>query len=125
MCVVITFVMGYGPVPNILCSKIFPTRVRGLCIAICALVFWICDVIVTYTLPVMLSSIGLAGAFAIYAIVCVISWIFIFLRVPETKGMRWKLLSSSLPLGPNRRILRNMCNLERDGTDLFMRFSAM
>ncbi|KAK6160861.1 hypothetical protein DH2020_004242 [Rehmannia glutinosa] len=54
MCVVIyfcTFVMGYGPIPNILCSEIFPTRVRGICIAICALVFWICDVIVTYTLP--------------------------------------------------------------------------
>ncbi|MQL67661.1 sugar porter family MFS transporter, partial [Streptomyces vinaceus] len=36
------FVTGYGPIPNILCSEIFPTRVRGLCIAICALVFWIC-----------------------------------------------------------------------------------
>ncbi|KAA8537379.1 hypothetical protein F0562_026934 [Nyssa sinensis] len=36
MCVVIyfcCFVMGYGPIPNILCAEIFPTRVRGLCIA--------------------------------------------------------------------------------------------
>ncbi|KAG0457392.1 hypothetical protein HPP92_022549 [Vanilla planifolia] len=55
------FVMGFGPIPNILCAEIFPTRVRGVCIAICALVFWIGDIIVTYTLPVMLNSIGLAG----------------------------------------------------------------
>ncbi|KAL0322817.1 UNVERIFIED_CONTAM: Monosaccharide-sensing protein 2 [Sesamum angustifolium] len=102
ICVVIyfcTFVMGYGPIPNILCSEIFPTRVRGICIAICALVFWICDVIVTYTLPVMLSSIGLAGVFGIYAVVCVISWIFIFLRVPETKGMPLEVITEFFAVG--------------------------
>ncbi|KAK4351768.1 hypothetical protein RND71_027286 [Anisodus tanguticus] len=93
------FVTGYGPIPNILCSEIFPTRVRGLCIAICALVFWICDVIVTYTLPVMLSSIGLAGVFGIYAVVCVISWIFVFLRVPETKGMPLEVITEFFAVG--------------------------
>ncbi|KAL3639836.1 Monosaccharide-sensing protein 2 [Castilleja foliolosa] len=102
ICVVIyfcTFVMGYGPIPNILCSEIFPTRVRGICIAICALVFWICDVIVTYTLPVMLSSIGLAGVFGIYAVVCVISFIFIYLRVPETKGMPLEVITEFFAIG--------------------------
>ncbi|KAI5660880.1 hypothetical protein M9H77_20203 [Catharanthus roseus] len=102
VCVVLyfcSFVMGYGPIPNILCSEIFPTRVRGLCIAICALVFWICDVIVTYTLPVMLSSIGLAGVFGIYAVVCVISWIFVFLRVPETKGMPLEVITEFFAVG--------------------------
>ncbi|KAL3618397.1 Monosaccharide-sensing protein 2 [Castilleja foliolosa] len=105
ICVVIyfcTFVMGYGPIPNILCSEIFPTRVRGICIAICALVFWICDVIVTYTLPVMLSSIGLAGVFGIYAIVCVVSFIFIYLRVPETKGMPLEVITEFFAVGANR-----------------------
>ncbi|KAE8704245.1 Serine/threonine-protein kinase/endoribonuclease IRE1b [Hibiscus syriacus] len=47
------FVMGYRPIPNILCSEIFPTRVRGLCIAICALTAWIGDIIVSYSMPVM------------------------------------------------------------------------
>ncbi|CAN4123124.1 unnamed protein product [Withania somnifera] len=93
------FVTGYGPIPNILCSEIFPTRVRGLCIAICALVFWICDVIVTYTLPVMLNSIGLAGVFGIYAVVCVISWIFVYLRVPETKGMPLEVITEFFAVG--------------------------
>ncbi|GFS35942.1 tonoplast monosaccharide transporter2 [Actinidia rufa] len=102
ICVVLyfcCFVMGYGPIPNILCSEIFPTRVRGLCIAICALVYWICDIIVTYTLPVMLTSIGLAGIFGIYAIVCVISWIFVFLKVPETKGMPLEVITEFFSVG--------------------------
>ena len=102
ICVVIyfcCFVMAYGPIPNILCSEIFPTRVRGVCIAICALVFWICDIIVTYSLPVMLTSIGLAGVFGIYAIVCVISWVFVFLKVPETKGMPLEVITEFFAVG--------------------------
>ncbi|XWS26047.1 hypothetical protein CRYUN_Cryun27aG0119700 [Craigia yunnanensis] len=101
-CVIIyfcCFVMGYGPIPNILCSEIFPTRVRGLCIAICALVYWIGDIIVTYTLPVMLSSIGLAGVFGIYAVVCLISWVFVFLKVPETKGMPLEVITEFFAVG--------------------------
>ncbi|KAJ0693780.1 putative major facilitator, sugar transporter, major facilitator superfamily [Helianthus annuus] len=94
-----TFVMGFGPIPNTLCSEIFPTRVRGLCIAICALTFWIGDIIVTYTLPVLLTTIGLAGAFGIYAIVCTISWFFVYFRVPETKGMPLEVITEFFAMG--------------------------
>ncbi|KAG8373581.1 hypothetical protein BUALT_Bualt11G0039300 [Buddleja alternifolia] len=93
------FVMGFGPIPNILCSEIFPTRVRGLCIAICALTFWIGDIIVTYSLPVMLNSIGLAGVFSIYAVVCTIAWFFVFLKVPETKGMPLEVITEFFAVG--------------------------
>ncbi|KAJ0247721.1 Monosaccharide-sensing protein 1 [Hirschfeldia incana] len=93
------FVMGYGPIPNILCSEIFPTRVRGLCIAICAMVFWIGDIIVTYSLPVLLSSIGLVGVFIIYGAVCVISWIFVYMKVPETKGMPLEVITDYFAFG--------------------------
>ncbi|XP_073150175.1 monosaccharide-sensing protein 2-like [Henckelia pumila] len=93
------FVMGFGPIPNILCAEIFPTRVRGLCIAICALTFWIGDIIVTYSLPVMLNSIGLAGVFGIYAIVCTISWFFVFIKVPETKGMPLEVITEFFAVG--------------------------
>lgn len=110
VCVVLSFcsfVMGFGPIPNILCSEIFPTRVRGICIAICALVFWIGDIIVTYTLPMMLSSIGLAGVFGIYAIVCIISWIFVYLKVPETKGMPLEVISEFFALGAKQAAAAN------------------
>lgn len=93
------FVMGFGPVPNILCAEIFPTRVRGLCIAICALTFWIGDIIVTYSLPVMLNSVGLAGVFGMYAVVCLISWVFVFLKVPETKGMPLEVITEFFSVG--------------------------
>ncbi|XP_057542417.1 monosaccharide-sensing protein 2-like [Amaranthus tricolor] len=93
------FVMGFGPIPNILCSEIFPTRVRGLCIAICSLTFWFGDIIVTYSLPALLSSIGLAGVFGIYAIVCSIAWFFVYFKVPETKGMPLEVISEFFNVG--------------------------
>lgn len=93
------FVMGFGPIPNILCSEIFPTRVRGLCIAICSLTFWFGDIIVTYSLPALLSSIGLAGVFGIYAVVCIVSWFFVYFKVPETKGMPLEVISEFFNVG--------------------------
>lgn len=93
------FVMGFGPIPNILCAEIFPTRVRGLCIAICALTFWIGDIIVTYSLPVMLNSLGLGGVFGMYAVVCLIAWVFVFLKVPETKGMPLEVIIEFFAVG--------------------------
>lgn len=116
------FVMGFGPIPNILCAEIFPTRVRGLCIAICALTFWIGDIIVTYTLPVMLNSVGLAGVFGIYAVVCFIAWVFVFLKVPETKGMPLEVIIEFFSVGAKQadavkhNWLWGMINESFDGT---------
>lgn len=98
------FVMGFGPVPNILCAEIFPTRVRGLCIAICALTFWMGDIVVTYSLPVMLKSVGLAGVFGVYAVVCLISWGFVFVKVPETKGMPLEVITEFFSVGAKQAV---------------------
>lgn len=104
-CVVVyfcTFVMGYGPIPGK-----FPTRVMASALLyICTLAFWICDVIVTYALPLMLSSFGLAGVFGFYAVFCVISWIFIYLRVPETKGMSLEVITEFFSVGTKQDALK-------------------
>ncbi|CAL9757920.1 unnamed protein product [Musa acuminata subsp. burmannicoides] len=99
------FVMGFGPIPNILCAEIFPTRVRGVCIAICALTFWFGDIIVTYTLPVLLNMIGLAGVFGIYAVVCTLALVFVFLKVPETKGMPLEVITEFFAVGAKQAAL--------------------
>ncbi|XP_066377054.1 monosaccharide-sensing protein 2-like [Miscanthus floridulus] len=93
------FVMGFGPIPNILCAEIFPTRVRGLCIAICSLTFWLGDIAVTYSLPVMLKAIGLAGVFGFYAFVCCLALIFVYLKVPETKGFPLEIIIEFFNIG--------------------------
>ncbi|XP_039790722.1 monosaccharide-sensing protein 2-like [Panicum virgatum] len=93
------FVMGFGPIPNILCAEIFPTRVRGLCIAICSLAFWLGDIAVTYSLPVMLNWVGLTGVFGFYAVVCCLALGFVALRVPETKGLPLEVIIDFFNVG--------------------------
>ncbi|WCJ19746.1 tonoplast monosaccharide transporter2 [Euphorbia peplus] len=93
------FVMGLGAIPNIICSEIFPTSVRGLCITICALTYWIGDITITYMIPMLLNSLGLTGVFSIFAFFCIISWIFVFLKVPETKGMPLEVISEFFAVG--------------------------
>ncbi|KAL7082926.1 hypothetical protein ACP275_14G131500 [Erythranthe tilingii] len=93
------FAMGYGPIPNILCAEIFPTRVRGVCIGICGITFWICNIMITYSLPMMLSWIGLGGVFSIFAVASLVSWGFVYLKVPETKGMPLEVITEFFSLG--------------------------
>ncbi|KAG9137710.1 hypothetical protein Leryth_019291 [Lithospermum erythrorhizon] len=93
------FLMAYGAIPTILCSEIFPTRVRGICITICCLAFWFGNIVVTYTLPVLLNNIGLGGVFGMYAIVCTISLVFVYLKVPETKGMPLEVITEFFAVG--------------------------
>ncbi|KAK4785927.1 hypothetical protein SAY86_002616 [Trapa natans] len=96
------FVMGFGPIPNILCSEMFPTRVRGVCVALCGLAFWVGNLLVSYVMPVMLKSAGLAGTLGLFAIISVISWVFIFIKVPETKGMPLEVIAEFLSLGAKK-----------------------
>ncbi|KAH7445657.1 hypothetical protein KP509_01G019000 [Ceratopteris richardii] len=88
-----SFVTGLGPVPNIICSEIFPTRARGICIGLCSAVLWVSNVIVSDCFPLLLKRVGLAGAFSIFSIFTIISWIYVFLKVPETKGVPLEVIS--------------------------------
>jgi len=47
----------------------------------------------------MLNSVGLAGVFGIYAVVCFIAWVFVFLKVPETKGMPLEVIIEFFSVG--------------------------
>lgn len=88
-----SYVVGLGPIPNILCSEMFPTRARATCASFCSLSFWFGRLLSTYCFPVMLSTIGLTGACGVYAFVCSIVLLFVYFRVPETKGLPLELIA--------------------------------
>ncbi|EFJ20323.1 hypothetical protein SELMODRAFT_268165 [Selaginella moellendorffii] len=88
-----TFVMGFGAIPNIICSEIFPTRVRGVCIGLCQTAFWTCNILITNLFPTLLQAIGVGGIFGLFSLVVLCSWVFVYLKVPETKGMPLEVIS--------------------------------
>jgi SP family arabinose:H+ symporter-like MFS transporter len=82
------FAMALGPIPWILCSEIFPMRIRGRAMSVATFVIWGSCYIVAATFPVLNSSphVGPALTFWIYGLCSALAFIFVFTMVPETKG---------------------------------------
>ena len=82
------FAMALGPIPWILCSEIFPTRVRGRAMSVATFTIWTSCYIVAQTFPMLNDSkaVGPAFTFWIYAACSLAALVFVFFMVPETKG---------------------------------------
>jgi len=80
------FNFSWGPVMWVMLGEMFPNQIRGSGLAVAGLAQWLANFAITMTFPIMLASIGLAGAYGFYAISTAISAIFVIKFVHETKG---------------------------------------
>jgi SP family sugar porter-like MFS transporter len=80
------YAMSLAPVAWVVISEIFPNRIRGAAMAVAVSSLWIACFILTYTFPILNSKLGSAGTFWLYAAICVAGFVFIKLKLPETKG---------------------------------------
>ena len=85
-CYIACFAVGMGPIPWVVISEIFPTRIRGRAMAFGVFAVWATCYLVSQTFPLLRDSIGPAGCFWLYASLCAPSIFFIWFVVPETKG---------------------------------------
>ena len=84
---IVSFSMSLGPIGLLLISEIFPLRYRGTAMSIAIISNFIFNFIVTSLFPIVLNLFGGFLTFLIFALICLISIIFVFRCVPETKGM--------------------------------------
>ncbi|MDD2330016.1 MAG: D-xylose transporter XylE [Bacteroidales bacterium] len=80
-----SFMMSWGPITWVLISEIFPNTIRGQAVAIAVAAQWISNFVVSSTFP-SLSEWSTGGAYLIYAVFSLLSAVFVFKMVPETKG---------------------------------------
>jgi sugar porter (SP) family MFS transporter len=78
--------MSLAPVTWVVISEIFPNRIRGAAMSVAVMSLWIACFVLTYTFPALNKGVGSAGAFWIYAAICMAGFAFIKFRLPETKG---------------------------------------
>ncbi len=81
-----SFAMSLGPIPWVLISEIFPTRIRGIAMSISILMVWIGVVLITQLTPMLLDSVGGAFTFWIFMFNAIVLIIFTYKMIPETKG---------------------------------------
>lgn len=85
LCYVAAFAVAMGPVVWVVISEVLPNRTRGRAMSLATVCLWLACFAVSQTFPFLLEKLG-GGAFFIYAIMCVLAFIFVRAMVPETKG---------------------------------------
>ncbi|MBC7889502.1 MAG: D-xylose transporter XylE [Ferruginibacter sp.] len=80
-----SFMMSWGPICWVLIAEIFPNTIRGKAIAIAVAAQWISNFIVSSSFPA-LQSVSMTFTYCLYGVMSVLSAIFVWKMVPETKG---------------------------------------
>ncbi len=81
------FNASWGPVMWVMLGEMFPNQIRGSGLAVSGLAQWGSNFGITMTFPILLASIGLMGAYSLYALAAVISVYFVVRHVHETRGL--------------------------------------
>jgi MFS transporter, SP family, sugar:H+ symporter len=83
---VMFFNFSWGPVMWVMLGEMFPNQIRGSGLAVAGLFQWLSNFAITMTFPMMLTGIGLAATYGLYALAAVLSTFFVLKFVKETKG---------------------------------------
>jgi SP family sugar porter-like MFS transporter len=75
-----------APITWVILSEIFPNRIRGGAMSVSVVALWLGNFLLSQTFPVMYEKLGLANCFWVYAAICLAGFLFIFFKLPETKG---------------------------------------
>jgi SP family sugar:H+ symporter-like MFS transporter len=84
---VMFFNFSWGPIMWVMLGEMFPNQIRGSGLAVSGFFQWVSNFGITMTFPIMLASIGLAGAYGFYTLCALISVFFVLKYVHETKGV--------------------------------------
>jgi SP family arabinose:H+ symporter-like MFS transporter len=77
-------------------AEIFPNRIRGAAMSVSVVALWAACFVLTYTFPILNGKLGPAGTFWIYAAICIAGFVYIYYRLPETKGKTLEQIEKAL-----------------------------
>ncbi|KAJ8977240.1 hypothetical protein NQ317_003815 [Molorchus minor] len=82
----VSFSIGYGPVPWMLISELFSPDIKGVASGLAILANWIFAFVVTFSFPIMRAALGGHVTFYIFALIMGCATLFVYFIVPETRG---------------------------------------
>jgi SP family arabinose:H+ symporter-like MFS transporter len=80
------YAMSLAPITWVVISEIFPNRIRGAAMSVAVSSLWVGCTVLTLTFPYLKAGLGAHGAFWLYGVICVIGFVVILMKLPETKG---------------------------------------
>eukprot|EP00127_Corallochytrium_limacisporum_P004729 Clim_evm83s172 gene=Clim_evmTU83s172 len=82
------FASGMGPMPWTINSEIYGSHYRSAGTGIATSMNWAANFVVSLTFLSLIDAFRPEGTFLLYAAFAVVGWIYFFLKLPETKGIR-------------------------------------
>lgn len=89
------FAFSMGPISWILVSEVFPLRVRGRGVAAASLASGAANFLVSVTFLSLIKFAGSSVTFGLYGVACVLTLLFVYFVIPETKGRELESISST------------------------------
>ncbi len=81
-----SFAFSLGPVVWTVINEIYPAAVRGRGVAIATAANWGAAWLVTRFFLTLVDAIGQSATFVLFAVVCAMTYVFVWRRLPETRG---------------------------------------
>ncbi|KAK3042773.1 hypothetical protein RJ639_001046 [Escallonia herrerae] len=88
--------LSFGPIGWLMISEIFPLRLRGRGLSIAVLVNFGANALVTFAFSPLEALLGAGVLFFIFGGIAVLSLLFIFFVIPETKGLTLEEIEAKL-----------------------------
>ena len=86
-------------------SEIYPLNIRGSAMSFVTALQFIANLGVTITFLGLFNFLGKAETFTLFGIMSCIAFLFVYLYVPETKGLTLEQIETNLNLGKKTRKL--------------------
>jgi sugar porter (SP) family MFS transporter len=99
-----SFAFSMGPIVWTLISEIYPNRVRGRAISVATAVNWLAAFLVAQFFLSVVDAIGESTTFFVFAALCVVSFVFVWRLVPETKGRSLEEIQERWVVGGDRML---------------------
>ena len=96
MTYIASFAIGLGPIFWLLIAEIYPLKVRGKAMSAATVANWSSNFIISLTFLSLVSLFGTNGVFFIYALIGLLSLIFVWKFVPETKGLSLEAITEKI-----------------------------
>lgn len=93
------FAFSLGPIMWLMIAEIYPLKVRGLGSSVATCANWGSNMIVALTFLTLVNVLGASGAFLIYCVISLLSMLFIYYLVPETRGVSLEHIEANLYAG--------------------------
>ncbi|KAL5722122.1 hypothetical protein ACHQM5_005681 [Ranunculus cassubicifolius] len=83
---VLSFSLGAGPVPALLLSEIFPSRIRAKAVALSLGMHWVSNFVIGLYFLSVVTKFGISRVYLGFSGVCIAAVLYIAAKVVETKG---------------------------------------